>query len=485
MDGAGGVHGGTAALPFTGEAIPMRRDIDMLKGGQPKTLNEMETELHSLHKENFDLKMTIYYQKDKIERLNGGEMDSGERERDLEEHIADLEYRMQEKDARLDELEAFLAHHHHTAQQQQFQQQHQQQASRDLKDEMRQVSADAAAAAEAQEALVRGKAVFEERLTDMQALLGRIQNEKQAAEENLAHARVEAAEWQQKVRVVEEAKGMLQREMEARLHEARRALEDAQQRHTIELSRAQQEATEASNAATAAASQLVAVSSRYQQQQQQQQQQQSSSSSSSSSSSWAAVEEHRLRAEEAERRVRELEGKLGHYQAELRELSRTKARMGTGGEDREAAAAAAAAAAATAASASATAAVWKESLEAARRELQRERAEKEGALRALEEGREALEREKKEMRVGERGAWTELNLLKDQLANEKRAKDALLLDMADIRRHGKQQLRELLSELKEFDSVVEGNFAELFETAACAADAQQVGQRHFSFSQLV
>eukprot|EP00624_Nannochloropsis_granulata_P003552 evm.model.NODE_27998_length_27464_cov_27.523705.1 len=464
MDGAGGVHGGTTVLPFTGEAIPMRRDIDLLfKGGQPKTLNEMETELHSLHKENFDLKMTIYYQKDKIERLNGGEMDSGERERDLEEHIADLEYRMQEKDARLEELEAFLAHHHHAAQQQQFHQQNQQQASRDLKDEMRQVSGDAAA--EAQEAFAREKAKYEERLTDMQALLGRIQNEKQAAEEKLAQARVDAAELQQKVLVVEEAKGMLQREMDARLHEARRASEDSQKRHSAELARAQQEATEASNAATAAASQLVAVSSRYHQQQQQQQQQQQSSSGSSSSS-WAAVEEHRSRAEEAERRVRELEDRLGHCQAELRELSREKARMGMGGEDQ--------AVAAAAASASATAAMWKESLGAARRELQRERAEKEGALRALEQGREALNREKERMRQGEKGTWAELNLLRDQLANEKRAKDALLLDMADIRRHGKQQLRELLSELKDFDSVVEGNFAELFEKAASAADAQQV-----------
>ena len=32
-----------------------------------------------------------------------------------------------------------------------------------------------------------------------------------------------------------------------------------------------------------------------------------------------------------------------------------------------------------------------------------------------------------------------------------RAKDALLLDMADIRRHGKQQLRDLLEELRGFD----------------------------------
>jgi hypothetical protein len=34
-------------------------------GGQPlpKTLNEMEAELQALQKENFDLKMTIFYQK--------------------------------------------------------------------------------------------------------------------------------------------------------------------------------------------------------------------------------------------------------------------------------------------------------------------------------------------------------------------------------------------------------------------------------------
>jgi len=33
-------------------------------------------------------------------------------------------------------------------------------------------------------------------------------------------------------------------------------------------------------------------------------------------------------------------------------------------------------------------------------------------------------------------------------------KDALLLDMAEIRRHGKTQLRELLDELKQFDRCV-------------------------------
>ncbi len=39
-------------------------------------------------------------------------------------------------------------------------------------------------------------------------------------------------------------------------------------------------------------------------------------------------------------------------------------------------------------------------------------------------------------------------------AHPRSGKDALLLDMAEIRRHGKTQLRELLDELKQFDRCV-------------------------------
>lgn len=250
MDAPGAHGAGGTALAFTGEAIPLRRDIDLLKGGQPKTLNEMEAELHSLHKENFDLKMTIYYQKDKIERLNGGEMDSGERERDLEEHIADLEYRMQEKDARLEELEAFLAHHHQQKQvqgpQDQERQDPQLQSPRDLKDEMRQVSAEAVA--EAQEALAREKAVFEARLGELQQLLHRAENEKRVLEGERAQAKEEAEENLRKLCEMEAAKKGVQTEMETRLSEAQEALRDTQARHQADLARVQEKAAEALSA---------------------------------------------------------------------------------------------------------------------------------------------------------------------------------------------------------------------------------------------
>ena len=409
---ASGNGGGSST--FTGEAIPLRRDIDTQHHQQPKTLNEMETELHSLHKENFDLKMTIYYQKNCIESLKGGDFDLSERQRDLEEHISDLEYRMQEKDARLEELEAFLAQHHA--------QQMQQHASRDLKDEMRQVSSEAAAAAaaEAQETLQREKALYQERLRDLELRLARERTEKEAAQQD-------AAAWQDKVRGLEETKGMLQRELDRAQQEARRALEQAQE-----------------EAATAIRAQQAEG-----QQQQQQQLLATSMQHQKPELDENMFREYRLRALKAEERVQELEVKVGHYQAELREVGRAQQ---TGMD----------------------ASVWKESLEAARRELQHERGAKETAVRKLEQELQALLQEKAQWRQGERGAWDELTQLRDQLAAERRAKDALLLDMSDIRRHGKQQLRDLLGELREFDRSVESNFAELFETAATAADDQQV-----------
>lgn len=443
-----GAHGsGGTALAFTGEAIPMRRDIDLLKGGQPKTLNEMEAELHSLHKENFDLKMTIYYQKDKIERLNGGEMDSGERERDLEEHIADLEYRMQEKDARLEELEAFLAHHHQQKQvqgpQDQERQDPQLQSPRDLKDEMRQVSAEAVA--EAQEALAREKAVFEARLGELQQLLHRAENEKRVLEGERVQAKEEAEENLRKMREMEAAKKGVQTEMETRLSEAQEALRDTQARHQADLARVQEKAAEALSAVSKESVPRVTEAET-----------RGAGAEEVAEETARTAEALRLRAEMAEQQVREMALEVDEAQQEARRLRAMR------GEEE------------AAASASAKAAVWRETLEATRQELRRERSEKEAALRSLDEEREALRQERGAWRQGERGAWAELTALRDQVATEQRAKDALLLDMADIRRHGKQQLRELLGELKEFDRVVERNFAELFEAAASAAEAQDV-----------
>lgn len=94
--------------------------------------------------------------------------------------------------------------------------------------------------------------------------------------------------------------------------------------------------------------------------------------------------------------------------------------------------------------------------------LQRQRAEeqeeaaataaaKKAALQEEEEAAALLRRRRGGGLLPHRDFQAEVAGLQEQLAAEKRAKDALLLDMADIRRHGKQQLRELLEELKEFD----------------------------------
>lgn len=58
-------NGAARGSHFNGHHVPGRRGSpgDGGNGNMPKTLNEMEVELHSLHKENFDLKMSIYYQK--------------------------------------------------------------------------------------------------------------------------------------------------------------------------------------------------------------------------------------------------------------------------------------------------------------------------------------------------------------------------------------------------------------------------------------
>lgn len=64
MGMGGGYAGGSSSVvsPAAGGQIVL-----LGQGGQqaplPKTLNEMEAELQALQKENFDLKMTIFYQK--------------------------------------------------------------------------------------------------------------------------------------------------------------------------------------------------------------------------------------------------------------------------------------------------------------------------------------------------------------------------------------------------------------------------------------
>lgn len=61
----GGRHGGLAtstSSPGSGAGVGGQGQM-VVHAMQPKTLNEMEAELQQLQRENFDLKMAIFYQK--------------------------------------------------------------------------------------------------------------------------------------------------------------------------------------------------------------------------------------------------------------------------------------------------------------------------------------------------------------------------------------------------------------------------------------
>jgi len=71
MSGGGGSS--NAVSPAAGGGAGGQLVLSGGGGGQPlpKTLNEMEAELQALQKENFDLKMTIFYQKARARGMDG------------------------------------------------------------------------------------------------------------------------------------------------------------------------------------------------------------------------------------------------------------------------------------------------------------------------------------------------------------------------------------------------------------------------------
>lgn len=73
------------------------------------TLNELEQSLQRLQRENFDLKMTIYYQEDHIKSLKGGAFDEEEHIKGLEEQLIERDYDVQNLEREKEEVRAWAA----------------------------------------------------------------------------------------------------------------------------------------------------------------------------------------------------------------------------------------------------------------------------------------------------------------------------------------------------------------------------------------
>lgn len=70
----------------------------------PKTLNDLEAQFQQLQRENFDLKMTIFYQDQRFSAFQGGDVDANERMKDLEDELREAQHFVEEKQQDVEEV---------------------------------------------------------------------------------------------------------------------------------------------------------------------------------------------------------------------------------------------------------------------------------------------------------------------------------------------------------------------------------------------
>jgi len=75
------------------------------KSAAQATVNDLQVQIDRLHRENFNLKMNMFYLEEKIKKLKGGEEDLTEHYRELEEMNTSLEYEKYELEKKLEEAE--------------------------------------------------------------------------------------------------------------------------------------------------------------------------------------------------------------------------------------------------------------------------------------------------------------------------------------------------------------------------------------------